>query len=204
MQFSFKVLLPAVQAAFTIALALTDFGVVPFREASPCDWDSSAYCAPPAVPALVAHLVESNLPAVPVLALPYVWLGGPDHPKLPLMGMLIGFLGIGIWFAIGVFLDDVAAALIKHLIPTRHICDRLFSVFIIVSSCIVFVESDITSFALSSSESVIRICSLSWVLFGFAALVFQIGWSKRSSSLDSCQTRFRAHLWVIDEIRRFR
>jgi hypothetical protein len=171
MRLSFRVLLPAGQAAFTIALALTDFGVVPFREANRCDWDSSAYCGPPAVPAVLAHFVEANLPAVPVLALPYVRLGGPDHPNLPLLGMLTGFLGIGIWFLIGVFLDDVAASE-EHLSPTRHIYHRLFAVFIIISSCIVFVESDITSFALSSSESVIRVCSLCWGLFGFAALLF--------------------------------
>jgi hypothetical protein len=41
-----------------------------------------------------------------------------------------------------------------------------------------FVESDITSFALSSSELVIRMCSLCWLLFGCTALFFQIGWEK--------------------------
>jgi hypothetical protein len=75
MRLSFRVLLPAAQAAFTIALALNNFGVVPFRAASRCDWEPSAYCGPVVVPAAIARLVESNLPAVPVLALPYVWLG---------------------------------------------------------------------------------------------------------------------------------
>jgi hypothetical protein len=190
MRLSFGVLLPTAQAAFTIALALTNFGVASFRVARRCDWDSSAICRP-AVPSVVTDLVEANLPAVPVLALPYVWLGGPDHPNLPLLGMLIGLLGIGIWFLIGVFLDDVAAALVKHLSPRRHLYDRLFSVFVIVSSCAVFAESDITSFALSSSELVIRICSLCWLLFGCAALLFQFGWrSKGAGPWIHFQTRF--------------
>jgi hypothetical protein len=181
MRLSFRVLLPAAQAAFTIALALTKFGVVPFREASFCGWDFSAYCTVAAVPAVIAHLVEANLPGVPVLALPYVWLGGPDHPNLPLLGMLTGLVGIGIWFLIGIFLDDVTEALVQRRRPRRHIYDRLFSIFIVISSCAVFIESDVTSFALSSSESVIRICSICWLLFGCTALLVQIGWISRQA-----------------------
>lgn len=181
MRLFFRVLLPAAQAAFTIALALNNFGVVPFRAASRCDWEPSAYCGPVVVPAAIARLVESDLPAVPVLALPYVWLGGPEHPNLPLLGTLTGLVGIGIWFLIGIFLDDVAAALIEHRSPRRRIYDRLFCVFIIISSCAIFVESDITSLALSSSELVIRICSLGWLLFGCTALLFQIGWTSKGA-----------------------
>jgi hypothetical protein len=190
MRLFFRVLLPAAQAAFTIASALNNFGVVPFRAISRCDWDPSAYCGPAVVPIAIARLVEANLPAVPVLALPYVWLGGPDHPNLPLLGTLVGLLGIGIWFLIGVFLDDVAAALVEHRSPKRHIYDRLFTVFIIVSSCAIFAEADITSLALSSSELVIRICSLCWLLLGCTALFFQTGWrSKGTDHWIHFQTR---------------
>jgi hypothetical protein len=190
MRLSFRVLLPVAQAAFTIVLVLTNCGEPRFRAASLCDWDPSGYCGPAAVPAAIAQLVESNLPAVPVLAPSYSWLGGPDHPNLPLLVKLFGLAGIGIWFFVGQFLDDVAAALLKHLSPRRHIYDGLFAVFIIISSCAVFVESDITSFALSSSELVIRICSLCWLVFGCTALVFQIGWSSKDAGhWFHCQTR---------------
>jgi hypothetical protein len=180
MRLPFRMLLPVAQAAFTIALVLANYGLPRFRAASRCDFDPSAYCAPVAVPAAIGRLVESNLPAVPVLAASYVWLGGPDHPNLPLLVKLLGLAGIGIWFFVGQLLDDIAAALLKELRPRRHIYDGLFSVFVIISSCVVFVESDITSFALSSSESVIRICSLCWLSFGWTALLFQIGWRRRS------------------------
>jgi hypothetical protein len=182
MRLSFRVLLPVAQAVFTLALVLTNSGALRFRAASNCDWEPSAYCGPVAVPAAIGHLVESNLPAGPVLAASYLWLGDPDHPNLPLLVKLFGLAGIAIWFFVGQLLDDVVAALLKDVSPRRHIYDGLFSVFVIISSCVVFVESDITSFALSSSESVIRICSLCWLLSGCTALLFQIGWSH-------CQTR---------------
>lgn len=180
MRLSFRVLLPVALAVVTIALVLTNSGAPRFRAASRCEWDPSAYCGPVAVPAAIGRLVESNLPAAPVLAVLYLWLGDPDHPNLPLLVKLVGLAGIGIWFFVGQLLDDIAAALLKDASPSRHIYDGLFSVFVIISSCVVFFESDITSFALSSDESVIRICSLCWVLFGCTALLFQIGWSKHS------------------------
>src|SRR5713226_2170246 len=120
MRLSFRVLLPVAQAAFTIALVLTNSGAPRcserFRAVSRCDWDPSAYCEP-VVPAAIARLVESNLPVVPVLAPSYFWLGGPDHPNLPLLVKLCGLAGIGIWFFVGQFLDDIAAALLKDLSP---------------------------------------------------------------------------------------
>jgi len=190
MRLYFRVLLPVAQATFTIALLLTNCGAPQFRQVSRCDFDSSAYCAPPAVPAVTARFVELDLPAVPVLAPSYVWLGGPDHPNLPLLVMLFGLAGIGIWFFVGQFLDDVAAALLKHVSPRRRIYDGLFFVFIIMSSCAVFVESDIASFALSSSELVIRVCSMCWLVFGCTALLLQIGWiSKGTGHTTMCQTR---------------
>jgi len=190
MRLTFRVLLPVAQAAFTIALVLTNSGGAPrFRAARLCDWEPSASCGPVAVPTAIARLVESDLPAVPVLAPSYLWIGGPDHPNLSLLVKLFGLAGIGIWFFVGQFLDDIAACLLKDLRPKRHIYDGLFSVFIIVSSCVVFVESDITSFALSSSEWVIRVYSLCWLLFGCTALLFQIGWIKRSGHWTYCETR---------------
>lgn len=179
MRLSFRVLLPAVQAAFTVALLLNNCGLPSFRPATRCDWDPSAYCEPVRIPVVVARLVESNLPAVPVLAPPYVWLGGPDHPNLFLLVPLSGVVGVAIWFFVGQFLDDVAAAWLRRVSPRRHIFDGLSSVFVIISSCAVFVESDITSIALSSSELAIRICSSCWLVFGSTALVFQMCWSKK-------------------------
>jgi hypothetical protein len=176
MQLNFRVLLPVAQAAFAIALLLTNCGAPQFRQGSVCDFDASAYCGPPAVPAVTARFVEVNLPALPVLAPSYFWLGGPDHPNLRLLVMFFGLAGIGIWFCVGRFLDDVAAALLMHVSPRRHIYDGLVFVFIIMSSFAVFVESDIASFALSSSQLVIRVCSMCWLLFGCTALLLRIGW----------------------------
>jgi hypothetical protein len=189
MQLSFRVLLPVAQAAFAITLMLTNSGAPRFRAASRCDWDPSAYCGPVAVPAAIGRLVESNLPAVPVLAVSYFWLGDPDHLNLALLLTLFGLAGTGIWFFVGQLLDDIAAALLRDVSPRRHIYDGLFSVFVIISSCVVFVESGITSFALSSGESVIRICSVCWLLFGCTALLFEIGWSKRFGHWIHCQRR---------------
>jgi hypothetical protein len=178
MRLSFRTLLPAAQAAFAIALLLTNSGAPKFRSVSRCDWDPSVYCTPE-IPEVVARLVESNLPAVPVVAPLYVWLGGPEHPNLPSLVTLLGLAGIGIWFFVGQFLDDFVAALMKRLGPRRHIHDGLFSTFIIISSSVVFVESGLTSFALSSSQLVIRVSSLCWLVFGCTALLFQIGWSSK-------------------------
>jgi hypothetical protein len=149
---SFRALLPVAQAVFTITLVLTSSGAPRFRAASRCDWEPSAYCGPLAVPAVIGRLVEANLPAAPVLAASYLWLGDPDHPNLPLLVTLFGLAGIGIWFFVGQLLDDIAAALLKHASPRRHIYDGLFSVFVVISSCVVFVESDITSFALLADK----------------------------------------------------
>ena len=182
MRLLFRVLLPLVQVAITVGLLLTNCGVPPFTEASRCGFlDSSDYCPPTPIPAVVAHFVETNLPAVPVLAPLYDLLGGPDRPNLPVLVTLFGLAGIGLWFFVGQFFDDAKAALLKHSVPRRRVYEGLFSVFLITSSCAVLVESEITSFALSSSQLVIRACSLCWLLFGCTALVFQISWSRKDT-----------------------
>ncbi len=174
----FKVLLPVAQAVLAIALLSSHCGAPRFVEATgPPDWQPSG---PPTLPSVVSRFVGSNLPAVPVLAPAYALLGGPEHPNTPWLVALVGLVGIGIWFFVGQFLDDVAA-LWKGLGRRRHIYDGLFSVFIIASSCIVFVESDITGIALSLDESVVRGYSLGWLVFGCTTLLFQVVWSRKTN-----------------------
>ena len=182
---SLRVLLPAAQAALTMATALSSFRAPQFRMASRCDWDPSAICTP-FVPAKIVRLVEINLPALPVLAPLYLWLGDPDHPNLPLLLSLFGLAGIGIWFFVGQFLDHVAEALMKHRGPRwRIISYGLLFVFIIVSSCSVFIESQIIGMYLSSSELAIRIYSLCWLVFGCTALLSQICFSGKDELVNA-------------------
>jgi hypothetical protein len=182
MRLTFRVLLPLAHVAFTAALLLMSASQPQFQQASRCgDFDPSAYCLPTPIPTRVACFVELNLPAVPILSPLYSLLGGPDHPNLPVLIMLFGLAGIGIWFFVGQFLDDVAAAFLYHPVPRRRLYAGMFSVFLVISSCVVFVQSDITGFALSSNELVIRVCSLSWLVVGCATLLFRIGWRRRGT-----------------------
>jgi hypothetical protein len=184
MRLFFRVLLPAVQVLFTLALLGTDVGTRPlfgpprFRMASRCDWDPSAVCGPVVLPVVVTRFGELNLPAIPLLEQPYVWLGGPDRPNQPWLVVLVGFAGVGLWFFVGHFLDDLTWALRKRLSPGRRIGGMMISLFVIIASFIVWIDSDLTSSVLSSQQSDIRLFSLLWVTFGCVMLLLQVRWSR--------------------------
>src|SRR5262249_35665762 len=139
----FRILLTGAQAALTIALVLhnVNFGAHEFRTVSNCDIDSSHYCGPPPLPEVFSQFAELNLPVLPIAILPWLDLGESDYRNLPLLYALYGFLGIGIWFHAGQFLDNLAASFTNKLRLRRHIYDRLFSGFIILSSCFVLFAS---------------------------------------------------------------
>ena len=49
------------------------------------------------------------------------------------------------------------------------------------------IEADIASFALSLEESTVKIAALCWLVFGCAALLTQVGWTRKvRTSLRSC------------------
>jgi len=178
MRWVFSALLPLAQSTFAIVLLLTNCGEPRFRPVSRCDWDPSAVCGLVVLPAVATRFAELNLPAVPLLEQPYVWLGGPDHPNLPWLVTLLGFAGLGLWLFVGRFLDDLIGAVLTRPSPGRRICSKLCSVFVIISSCIVWIQSDITSSALSSPEPEIRLVALCWLVFGCITLLFQGRWSR--------------------------
>ena len=188
---SFRVLLPAAQTALTIATALSNFAAPQFRMASLCDWDPSAICTP-FFSATIVRLVEINLPALPVLAPLYLWLGDSNHPNPPLLLLLFGLAGIGIWFFVGQFLDDVVESLRQHRGPRRRIHCALPFVFITIASCAVFIESDVVGVELSSSESAIRTYSLCWLAFGCTGLLSQICFSAKGEFVGGFIARHRS------------
>ena len=127
MRSHFRVLLPLAQTVFTAAVLISAAAQPRFRAAGHCGFfDPSEFCPPIPVSSLVAHFVESNLPLLPVLAPFYNLLGGPDRPNLPVLVTLLGLAGIGIWFCVGQFLDDVIAAFQNHPIPRRHLYPSIF------------------------------------------------------------------------------
>lgn len=176
MRLRFKLVLPLAQAAFAIALMASppQFRMV----VGPV----GAYYPPPDLPTGVIRLIEANLPAVPVLAPVYVLLGGRDRANTQWLIAAFGLAGIGIWFFVGRFLDDVVAALRKRVSPSRHVFDKLFSAFIIASACIVFVEADVASIALSLERPLVIVDALGWVTLGCIALVAQVGWAHMAST----------------------
>jgi hypothetical protein len=176
MQLGFKLVLPLAQAACVIALM-----------ASPPQFRMvigpvGAYYPPPNLPTGVVRLIETNLPAVPVLVPVYVLIGGRDRANVQWLIAAFGLAGIGIWFFVGRFLDDVVAALRKRLSPGRRVFDKLFSAFIIGSACMVFVEADIACIALSLERPIVMADALCWGVLGCIALVAQVGWARIAST----------------------
>ena len=175
MRHIFKTALPVAQAVLAIALIASN-PRAPFMSAV-----NEGYAEPIESPIGVAHFVEANLPAVPVVVSAYVLLGGHD-PSADIQELVAAFAlaGIGTWFFIGRFLDDVIAALRGRLIPRRHIADGLVSAFIVASSCVVFVESEIAKFALSMEKSALAAYSLCWIVLGCTLLLAQVGWAYKA------------------------
>jgi hypothetical protein len=183
MRLRFKLVLPVAQALFAIALIASNRSPEFIQATGPL---GSTYFAPRNLPASVIRFVETNLPAVPVVAPIYVLVGGRERPgNTQWLIAAFGLAGMGIWFFVGQFLDDVVAAAMKRLDPRRHVFDRLFSAFVVASACAVFVESDVASFSLSLGESVVRVDALCWIAFGCGALLVQIGWTRKAKDLGS-------------------
>jgi hypothetical protein len=174
MRLGFKLVLPVAQAAFAIALIASP-GPREFRMVV---GPVGAYHPPPDLPIDVVRLVETNLPAVPVLLPLYVLRGGRDHANTQWLIWAFGLVGTGIWFFVGHFLDDVVAALCGRLSARRHVLDRVFSAFIIISACMVLVESDVASFGLSLEQLFVRVDALCWVAVGCIPLAAQTSWAR--------------------------
>jgi len=184
MGFCFKAVLPVLQIVVAILVFTTNRNPEFTTLTGPPD----AYHEPRNLPTGVTRFAEMNLPAIPLVAPIYLMSGGRDRPANT-TGLIaaFGLVGIGIWFFVGQFLDYLAAVLQKRRRPRRHIFDALFSGFIIASSCMLLLEANIASFALSLEESTVKVAALSWLVFGCAALLTQVSWTRKVHTwLRSC------------------
>jgi hypothetical protein len=175
MRLCFKLALPVAQAASAIALIELPGPRILRMIVGPV----GAYHPPPDLPTGVIRLIEANLPAVPVLLPLYDRLGGRDHANTQWLIWAFGLVGIGIWFFVGYFLDDVVTALSGRLAARRHILDRLFSAFVIASACLVLIESDVVCFGFSLERPFVRVDALFWVALGCITLAAQASWARR-------------------------
>ena len=145
MQVSFRRLLPLAQATVVIALlasltvTLHQFtSTIPKPAPSEIDLqhaDAGKFDRFYRVDAFASYWgVETNLPATPVLASLY-WLLGEPTPVFRTAWRILGFglVGIGIWFFIGRFVDDVLAAARGHVSPRGRVLDVVFFAYIVVS-----------------------------------------------------------------------
>jgi hypothetical protein len=191
-RFSFKWVLLAAQALLFIIMSLAWHNVPLVMPASRVGWTEGGtssdvterpYVGAPCLGKLYSVLkwdVAANLPAAPILIPLHVLLSDNAGPfEVPFVIVGFGIIGLCLWFFIGVFLDDLLAALRKNLAPRRHILDNLVSVFIIVSSGIVFANADIASLVLPLDKALVRICSVSWLVVGCTAITLQFVWPRR-------------------------
>src|SRR6185437_9615037 len=166
------------------ALLLTNCGVPRFKMViGPID-SEGAYFPPEQVPSVVTDFAEWNLPVIPIVALPYFYLlGGPDHPNFSWLVVLLGIFGIGVWNYVGRFLNDLCAGSAR--MRKIGFYDGLAFMLIIFSSCLVLADADVTSFALSTSESSVRIVAICWLMVGCISLIFRLMWQSKGRQTRS-------------------
>jgi hypothetical protein len=197
MSVSFRRLLPSLQVALTIVLLTLWFYTVrqlassiqpnplssemTFRY-SPTDGVSYDRFA--RVDSFASYWsIDTNLPALPILALLYQLLSGHTYLihvfNTAWRITAFGLAGTGIWFFVGRFVDDVLAATRGRLSPRRRTLDVLFFVFVVVSSFLVLACSQLLSPMLYFDGAALRISSIFWLAAGGTALLFETRWERR-------------------------
>jgi hypothetical protein len=195
MRVSFRRLLPAAQATFgIILLALWTYTLHQFastvqlkpRSSEPDleHADTASFNKFYRVDSFASYWnVETNLPAMPVFIPIYGLLSDriPTIHQVNTAWRISGFClaGIGIWFFIGRFVDDVLAALRGGLSPRKRIWDVLFFLYIVISSLLAFADSGVLSFLLHFDVMALRVSSMCWLALGCAALLFQVRWARK-------------------------
>jgi hypothetical protein len=122
--------------------------------------------------------VETNLPATPVIA---PLLIGDRAPFFRTAWRVLGFglVGIGLWFFIGRFVDDVLAAGRGHVSPRRRVSDIVFFAYIVLSSLLILADSEVLSFVLHFDGSALRASSVCWLVVGCTCLLIETRWERR-------------------------
>jgi hypothetical protein len=127
--------------------------------------------------------VETNLPAMPVLIPIYRLLTDriPAFHQFKTAWRISGFClaGIGIWFFVGRFVDDVLAAFRGGRSPRKRIWDVLFFLYIVISSLLVFAGSEVFGFVLHFDVTALRFSSMCWLAAGCTALLLQVRWAMK-------------------------
>jgi hypothetical protein len=191
MQVSFRRLLPVAQATLVIAfLALLIFTLHQFASTVPLKPTSSEIDLQHAdarrfdrfyrVDVFASYWsVGTNLPATPILT-PLYWILGDRSPVFRKVWRILGFglVGIGIWFFVGRFVDDVLAAIRGQLIPRRRVSDVLFFVYIVASSLLVLADFEVFGFLLHFDAAALRVSSICWLALGCVALLAEIRWER--------------------------
>ncbi|HSZ61728.1 MAG TPA: hypothetical protein VK828_08010 [Terriglobales bacterium] len=192
MRFSFRSLLPTIQGIFLIVLlALWTYTLrqlAPMIPPTPSlpeinlqHADARSFDKFWLVDGLASYWsVETNLPAMPVVV-PLYWLVHNRidvvHPfNTPWRILGFGFAGIGLWFFVGRFVDDVLASIRRQLSPRSRTLDVVFFVYVIASSLLVLADSKVLSFVLHFDAASLMISALFWLALGFAALLLQVRW----------------------------
>jgi hypothetical protein len=168
---NFGKVFPALQASFAILVFILNraprFLVVSGHE---------TFDVPPKLPAGVQCLMALDLPAMPILAPFYIRVGGLldgqlHWPANRWLAATFGLAGIFIWLCAGRALDDVINKFRRpHAEPERHPWDGPFLGLILACAGWVFVESDLASFVFQLDESIVRLISGCWLIFGCAVL----------------------------------
>jgi hypothetical protein len=195
MRFSFRALLPTAQGVCLIVLlaawtyTLRQFAsstIHPMPSSSETDFQhagAGSFDRFSLVDGFASYWsVETNLPAMPV-AVPLYWLLNEHidliHPFKTTWRILgFGVAGVGIWFFVGRFVDDVLAAIRGNLNPRRRISDVLFFGYIVVSSLLVMADSNVLSFVLHFDAVALRVSALCWLAVGCTALLLNARWAR--------------------------